>query len=587
MKAKGRFLLALLLAAALTLGTALAGSNSTNLPNGAELTVSIDDPLTGTEFLIPADAPDLDVAVSGGASVGLGEPDATLVYVMDVSGSTDVDSGAGCGLILNCERVFVKALNEAAIADGSVDEVGLVVYADSGAAADMAPDGGDQLIIAPDADSYLAAVVDSTYSAVGGGNGGAAQYTNKPVGQFTNFAAGLQSALPVVQASSNGANIVIFLSDGLSNLGGGSFGPALADLAAEGAVIYSIAVGQNSACTGGSAGTLQQMADATGGTCTHVVDPGQLPDIIPDLISSSLDSLEIAVDGGAKVAIGNAEITPDLPAPGAVSVTYATTVADLGPGAHTICVTANGSDASGETGSVEQCETIYLFQISLSPATATNELGAPGQEHSVVAKLLGDPSKVGDRSISFEVVSGPNAGLTGSDTTDGAGEADFSYVAAQGLAGLGTDSIEACVTLADPTGASGCDTATKLWQDTTPPAVSCAPTTNPHGKNNPPANNQDGFFELLATDLVEPDPQVYVTDSGSGVVFGPFASGPKIMYPEHAGAAPTIKKMGSAAGQAGAIAWHIIGNGDACGWAVEASGNGAPGVACLVPPPPM
>ncbi|NLS76861.1 MAG: VWA domain-containing protein [Chloroflexi bacterium] len=587
MKANCRFLLALLTVAALTLGTAVAGSNSTSLPNGAQLSVSIDDPLTGTEFLIPADDLDLDVDVSGGASVGLGDPDATLVYVMDVSGSTDVDSGAGCGLVLNCERVFVKALNLAAIADGSVDEVGLVVYADSGAAADMAPDVGDQLIIAPNADGQLVTVVDSTYSDVGGGNGGAAQYTNKPVGQFTSFAAGLQNALPIVQASTNGTNIVVFLSDGLSNVGGGSFGPALDALVAEEAVIYSIAVGPNSSCTGGGAGTLQQMADATGGTCTEVVDPGDLPNIIPDLISSSLDSLELAVDGGAKVAIVNDEIDPDLPLPGADSVTYATSAADLGPGAHTLCVTANGSDASGETGSVEQCETVYLFQISLSPATATNELGTPGQEHSVVATLLGDSAKVGDRSIAFEVVSGPNAGLTGSDTTDAAGEADFTYAAAQGLAGLGTDSIKACVTLADPTGDSGCDTATKLWQDTTPPAVSCVPTVNPHGKKAPPANNQDGFWELLATDAVDPNPQIYVTDSGSGTVFGPFASGTKIKYTEDATATPEIKEIGSAAGQAGAIAWHIIGNGDACVWAVDASGNVAPCVACLVPPPPM
>ena len=59
--------------------TALAGSNSTNLPNGAELAVSVDSPVTSTEFLIPTGDAARDVMVSGTASVGLGEPDATFV----------------------------------------------------------------------------------------------------------------------------------------------------------------------------------------------------------------------------------------------------------------------------------------------------------------------------------------------------------------------------------------------------------------------------------------------------------------------------------------------------------------------------
>ncbi|MCI5208476.1 MAG: hypothetical protein D3910_06715 [Candidatus Electrothrix sp. ATG2] len=44
---------------------ALAGSNSTTLPNGAELKVSIDDPLTGTEFNVPVGETAIDVGVTG------------------------------------------------------------------------------------------------------------------------------------------------------------------------------------------------------------------------------------------------------------------------------------------------------------------------------------------------------------------------------------------------------------------------------------------------------------------------------------------------------------------------------------------
>ena len=48
-----------------------------------------------------------------------------------------------------------------------------------------------------------------------GGNGGVGQYTNKIVGLQTNCTAGLEKALEVVNASSNGTNIVVFVSDGM------------------------------------------------------------------------------------------------------------------------------------------------------------------------------------------------------------------------------------------------------------------------------------------------------------------------------------------------------------------------------------
>ena len=45
--------LVFVLSIAMTLSPVLAGSNSTSLPNGTILEVSIDDPVTSTEFLIP------------------------------------------------------------------------------------------------------------------------------------------------------------------------------------------------------------------------------------------------------------------------------------------------------------------------------------------------------------------------------------------------------------------------------------------------------------------------------------------------------------------------------------------------------
>jgi hypothetical protein len=116
----------------------------------------------------------------------------------------------------------------------------------------------------------------------------------------------------------------------------------------------------------------------------------------------------------------------------------------------------------------------------------------------------------------------------------------------------------------------------------------CTETTNPHGKNTPPAGsttqpgskggqNEDGFY-LLTTDTGQDS--VFIEDSGSGAIFGPFEPGTKIKYTQAPGATPKQRKRKSR-GQARAVKYHITGTGDAFAF----SGDGVR-VACLVPPPP-
>jgi len=129
--------------------------------------------------------------------------------------------------------------------------------------------------------------------------------------------------------------------------------------------------------------------------------------------------------------------------------------------------------------------------------------------------------------------------------------------------------------------------------DVTPPVAACPETVNPAGKTIPPAGttlpgtkggqNPDGFYQLTATDNVDPNPQVYLVDTGSGTVFGPFASGINIKYTQAKGATPKQETMG---GSSSAVAWHITGKGDAAVYAVDASGNKSTSTSCLVPPPP-
>ena len=580
---------AAVLMAALVSALVTAGSNSTTLPNGAELTVAITSPVTSTEFEVPPGQPSINVPISGTASIGLGDPDATFTYVMDVSGSTDNGSGTGCAPILDCEQEFVKALNQAVIDSGSADEVGLVVFGDTAATADVSSAAGDQLLVAPDSGG-MNTVIDSTFS-VFGGNGGVGQFTNKVVGVSTNCTGGMQSALTVVQASTNTNNVVVFVSDGVCTDDGGgvaAFNAAIAALAAEGAVVHTIAAGAGSSCSvSGFGGTLQQIADGTGGTCTEVPDPGNLPDIIPALIGSSLDSLAISIDGGPETTIPNGDISLPLPQPGAVSVNYTTPANGLAPGDHTICVRAFGSDVTGGNANVQQCETIHLLQLSAAPPTATNELGVDNS-HTVTATIAGDAAQIGGREVTF-VVGGTNGGATGTCTlnvdctTDAAGNVSFTYTVPVAPSSLGLDSITVSTLIG---GNTSTVVVEKRWADTTPPVSSCTAGPNPGGHipsagDNPKSGqNPDGFYTLLATDAVDPNPQIFVIDGGSGTVFGPYPNGTNIKYTQAPGATP------SASPGSGAVAWLIKGTGDMQLVASDGSGNESDPLACLVPPPP-
>ncbi|MDH3262074.1 MAG: hypothetical protein OEM84_14085, partial [Acidimicrobiia bacterium] len=209
---------------------ALASSSMALLPDGTPIDVTLDAPLNGTEYVLPSGSTGVDVVVEGTASVGFGDGDATVVYVLDVSGSVNSAALGNCGgdlngdsildSILDCQIAGVLALNEAAAISGSVDEVGVAVYGRFGVAADMTPAGADDPTTTPDAGpGDVATVARSVVAAVG--QAGPTQFTPKDVNRDrTNFAAGLAAAKTVVDASSNDTNIVVFLSDGQSNFGG-------------------------------------------------------------------------------------------------------------------------------------------------------------------------------------------------------------------------------------------------------------------------------------------------------------------------------------------------------------------------------
>jgi hypothetical protein len=81
-------------------------------------------------------------------------------------------------------------------------------------------------------------------------------------------------------------------------------------------------------------------------------------------------------------------------------------------------------------------QTVHLEGIILAPASSTNPVGTP---HTVTATVAGTGDPVVGRSVTFKVVSGPNAGLTSSVSTGSNGQASFTLTSSS----PGTDTIEA------------------------------------------------------------------------------------------------------------------------------------------------
>ncbi|MBY5163022.1 vWA domain-containing protein [Salsipaludibacter albus] len=575
------------LAALLVGGPALAGTSTTTLPNGADLSATVTSPETGDRFLVAPGDSGVDVPLTGTASIGLGAPDVTWIYVVDVSGSTD--AVCGTATIVECEKVAVSTLNSQVVADGSALEAGLAIFADGSTTADISSAGGDQLLTDP-SDPDVDTAIDSISV------GGIGQHTARTVSSgFTNFAAGLDAANTISAAASGGTVNVVFLSDGDANTGGqASFD---AELAAFGSnvSIYPFAVGSSATCDGSGPtgspgnGTLDQMAAATGTECALVPDPTDLPDVITNVIATRLLEVTVTVDGVEVPAT----VSPTPPQPGPISVDWDATALDLAPGLHEVCVTAEGEGPidqdPADVASVTQCETISVFAFDVTPPDAINELGVD-DTHTVTATVSGPAGELAGWPVDFAIVAGPNAGDSGTCdpadcTTDASGQVTFTYTVPIEPDSLGTDTISGTV---DIDGTTGTVEVSKLWQDTTPPVAACPEGPNPGGKT-PKApgkggqgQNQDGFYHLEATDDVWPDEdlEVYVTDTGTGTVFGPFANGDDIKYTEANGATPSVKPG------PGQVEWRIKGQGDAQVTAVDGSGNVSDPVDCLVPNPP-
>ena len=123
-------------------------------------------------------------------------------------------------------------------------------------------------------------------------------------------------------------------------------------------------------------------------------------------------------------------------------------------------------------------------------------------------------------------------------------------------------------TASNAAGMAACNfTVTVL--DREAPVVACSPVSNPGGKNggNQSGSNANEFFQLLSQDNCDPNPQIFVHDSASALVAGPFANGDIVQITQNTSAATVQRQTG------GAVVAHIILKGTALLVASDAQGN--------------
>ena len=145
------------------------------------------------------------------------------------------------------------------------------------------------------------------------------------------------------------------------------------------------------------------------------------------------ETLRFEVSSGPNGGDGGDVVTDDR---GRASFTY---TGDGGEGLDVITARAEGAGSSGEltaTATKEWVALSAITDIDLSSATSVNTVGG---EHEVRARLR---PRVGGVPVRFEVLFGPNAGLTATIESDDRGRASFAYI---GDGGPGTDSIVAWV----------------------------------------------------------------------------------------------------------------------------------------------
>lgn len=380
---------------------------------------------------------------------------------------------------------------------------------------------------------------------------------------------GALGAIPgAIDFRADGTPVVVMFGDSTSHdpSAGYSLASATAALQADGVRVIAIAVpGADGYLWNGldSAGQASYVTSQTGGTLTNAN-----PDQVSDVILSELQNLpavvthDVVCDPGVTVTLSPA--SRSVVSGASTTFDESITLSGDAPQGDTVSCTVSFK-VNGEVPGPEFVQTIDIDVEDVTPPVVSVE--------SKVVEATGPDGAVVDYDASaLDNVDGP---LTPTCVPPSGS-----------LFALGTTAVDCEAT--DAAGNTGYGSGTIEVVDTTPPSVTCTESGNPADevpdagttRPNPQGQNQDGFYRLDASDVVDADPEVYLRDSGSGHVWGPFSSGQRIKYTE-AASGPSQKELGDSG------IWHLTGTGDAELFAADFSGNVSDPVDCLVPAPPM
>ena len=330
---------------------------STELSDGSTLTLEVDDP----------------VAVTGGyrldAVFGLSAVPATeeaVVFTIDVSGSTTDAQGDGCGgsynndglvdTILDCE---LASVGEVLPRLRGVGEAGAIIFHEAAVATDVSPVSGFQSLTAPTADLDSDGVYDIEqvlktargYQFFFTRSIGVTYFTRirQVTGNYSAFDRAITRSCDVLAGATAPRRSVVFLSDGEAIVG-----KHVSDVlpCADSSIrFHTVAVGEDQTCAGdyNGKGSLQDMADLTGGSCVEVTDPSELATSLGELLLPTIDKVTLTVDGGEEVDI-TASVVEDMPHTGDGKL-HLSHVAPAGD--HELCVTVYAT--GGGEGSLTQC----------------------------------------------------------------------------------------------------------------------------------------------------------------------------------------------------------------------------------------
>jgi hypothetical protein len=376
----------------------LAAAGGAALPGGTSFEVHVTSPADGA--VLPEATP---ITVTGQATVGAAAPIANtrLITAIDVSGSTRLPvSTAACqnqnpshdtafNTVLDCELAAAKELNKAAFNAGTVAQVGLIGFAgrqigtsaplaNEAAPLDLTPGGGAVTLVFPGIDSNGNGARDPEEAIASAYNDDVAGTVGQPPGdlgvgftQFSTFTSSgntnywaavtaIRQLAALAGPPTITTKVAVMLSDGDATVGGPAnqpVGDALLGIAATGLHIWTFAIGNAASCAGSGSpyGTLQQIADASGATCTHIANPADAISVVPAAIGSTIFDFKTSQVGeaGPFDAASGAAVPPAtflspgvLKGPGSVNISH--TYPGSAPGPRTFCVQATGQDGGGK-----------------------------------------------------------------------------------------------------------------------------------------------------------------------------------------------------------------------------------------------